>query len=107
MENRLLGNGRVSRALKGVLVVGLVVFVVIGPAGVSWGGQPEGARVEDIVDLLVMRPLGVIATLAGTGLFIVTLPFTVPTRSVDKSAQRFVVAPFRYTFSRPFPDKNL
>lgn len=93
--------------LKRSLIVGVVVLVMTGSASVSWSRQPEGARVQDIVDLVVLRPVGIIATLAGTGLFVVTLPFTIPTHSVDKSVQRFVVAPFNYTFSRPFPDKDL
>lgn len=93
--------------LKRAFIGGVIVLVMSGSAKFSWSGQPESSRVEDIVDLVVLRPLGCIATLAGTGLFVLTLPFTVPTHSVKKSAERFVVAPFKYTFSRPFPDKNL
>jgi hypothetical protein len=93
--------------LRKTFVLCMIVLLVTGSATVSWSRQPEGARVEDIVDLLVLRPVGIIATLAGTGVFVVTLPFTIPTKTVDKSADRFVVTPFNYTFSRPFPDKNL
>ncbi len=93
--------------VKRTLAAALIVLVVFTSVRVSWSAQAERARVQDIVDLVVLRPLGVVATVAGTGLFVLTLPFTVPTRSVEKSADRFVVAPFDYTFSRPFPDKNL
>jgi len=96
-----------SMWLKKAFIVGVIVLVMGGSGSVSWSGQPGGARVQDIVDLVVLRPVGVVATVAGACLFVLTLPFTVPTRSVDKSAQNFVVAPFNYTFSRPFPDKNL
>jgi len=82
--------------LRRALVAGLIVSVI-----------SISARESDIVDLVVLRPAGVVATVAGACLFVLTLPFTVPTRSVEESADRFVVAPFEYTFSRPFPDKNL
>lgn len=92
---------------RNAFLIGMVVLLFTGPVTVSWAGQPEGARVEDIVDLLVLRPAGAVATAAGAVFFVLTLPFTVPTHSVHKSAERFVVAPFNYTFSRPFPDRKL
>ena len=54
-----------------------------------------------IVDGLVLKPAGVLATLAGTMAFVITLPFSIPTRSVDKAAQKLIVDPARYTFVRP------
>jgi hypothetical protein len=54
-----------------------------------------------IADGLILRPAGVLATIVGSALFVVTLPFSVPTRSVDKAAQKLVVDPARYTFVRP------
>jgi hypothetical protein len=65
------------------------------------------ARSEDvsaeaiIVDGLLLRPGGVIATLFGTLVFVVTLPFSIPTKSVDKAAQKLIVDPAKYTFVRP------
>jgi len=32
---------------------------------------------------------------------VVTLPLSIPTRSVDKAAQKLVVDPAKYTFVRP------
>jgi hypothetical protein len=37
----------------------------------------------------------------GSVAFVVTLPFSIPTKSVDKAAQKLVVDPARYTFVRP------
>lgn len=92
-----------KRALIGIVIVSLLS----GCVSVSWAAENEIGKVEDIVDLVVLRPLGCVAIVAGTVVFVLTLPFTYPTHSVDKSAERFVVRPFKYTFSRPFPDKNL
>ena len=40
--------------------------------------------------------------LALLALFIVTLPFTASTKSVDKSAEMFIVRPFQFAFEREF-----
>lgn len=66
------------------------------------GRSGDDVTVEAILaDGLLMRPAGVIATVLGTVAFVVTLPFSLPTRSVDKAAQKLVVDPARYTFVRP------
>ena len=54
-----------------------------------------------IVDGLLLRPAGVLATMVGSLAFVVTLPFSIPTRSVDKAAQKLIVDPAKYTFVRP------
>lgn len=53
------------------------------------------------VDALLVRPLGLVATVLGTGLFIVSLPFSLTGMNVEKADQRLIVEPARYTFQRP------
>jgi hypothetical protein len=52
-------------------------------------------------DGLIARPLGLATTIAGTALFLVTLPFSAPSGSVNESAQGMIVRPGGYTFVRP------
>ena len=54
-----------------------------------------------LVDAFLLRPLGLAATVLGTATFIVTLPFSLPTRSADDAAKVLVVKPAEYTFARP------
>jgi hypothetical protein len=54
-----------------------------------------------IADGLLLRPAGVVATIVGTLAFVVILPFSIPTKSVDKAAQKLIMDPVRYTFVRP------
>ena len=54
-----------------------------------------------LVDALLLRSLGLAATVLGTAVFIVTLPFSLPTRSADEAAKILVVKPAKYTFARP------
>ena len=57
-------------------------------------------------DALIGRPLGLGATVLGTGAFVATLPFTVCSRSVRESARGLVVEPAWWTFKRPLGQKK-
>jgi PhoPQ-activated pathogenicity-related protein len=61
-----------------------------------------GDKAADMVmDLVVVRPLGLAATVIGTVLTVVALPFTIPSGSVESSARELMVSPAEYTFNRP------
>lgn len=60
----------------------------------------------NLVDLFIARPMGIAAAAAGTGLFVLSLPFTLPTRSVEESFNMFVVEPWKFSFVREFPDEQ-
>ena len=55
-------------------------------------------------DLFIMRPLGLVGTLAGTAIFIVTLPFDLLTWNVADPVRRLVGEPAKFTFTRPLGD---
>ncbi len=57
-------------------------------------------------DLFVMRPLGLVGTVAGTAIFIVALPFELLTWNIQEPARRLVGEPARFTFTRPLGDLN-
>ena len=61
--------------------------------------EPSGEAI--IADILVLRPVGFVATLFGSVLYVISLPVSLPTGSADAVAQKLVVAPARYTFVRP------
>ncbi|MEO7387756.1 MAG: hypothetical protein ABIX37_12520, partial [Gammaproteobacteria bacterium] len=53
------------------------------------------------VDALVARPLGLGATIVGTALWIVTLPFSALGGNVGEAADRLIIDPAHFTFTRP------
>jgi len=57
-------------------------------------------------DLAIARPLSVATGVLGVGIFLVTLPFTLPVGGVEDSAKIFIVRPFKFSFVREFPDEN-
>jgi hypothetical protein len=62
-------------------------------------GPPSSARVAG--DAVIGRPLGLATTIAGTGVFILTLPFSICGGKVDESAWGLVGKPAGWTFCRP------
>lgn len=61
--------------------------------------EPSAAMVAG--DGLIARPLGLATTIAGTGLFVVTLPFSAPSGSVHEAARGMIGRPGGWTFVRP------
>lgn len=51
-------------------------------------------------DGLIARPMGLVATALGTGLFLLTLPVSLLSGSVEDSARTLVREPAEYTFTR-------
>jgi hypothetical protein len=73
----------------------------------QWAKNDPIGHEYSIMDILFARPLGVVAGILGTGLFIVSLPFTAPTGSVGDAADMFIVQPFKFSFTREFPDEDI
>jgi hypothetical protein len=51
-------------------------------------------------DLLILRPVGTVATVFGSVLYVVALPFTLPSGGTTEAGQVLVVEPAVYTFYR-------
>lgn len=90
----------VALALISNLTLGLLPRPVAASAGV-YGQQPHRSAGAMAVDVVAIRPLGLIATVLGTGLFVVSLPFSALGGNVGEAAESLVKAPARFTFTRP------
>ena len=68
-------------------------------------GAGTGDRGTDMVlDLLILRPLGLLTTGVGSVAFVASLPFTLPSGSAGEAACVLVKDPLAYTFTRPLGD---
>jgi len=89
-----------------ITIPGLVLLVM-------FASQVQAARIIDepqsnaqyrpnaeqmILDGLIYRPLSLAGTAIGTGIFIVTLPFSLLGGNVDEAGKRLVIDPARVTF---------
>ncbi len=100
-----------KRLRKSIFLVLLVSFLIgfLGSNGWAEVMKMEMQTSNDrmnLLDLFVARPLGIIAAAGGTCVFVLALPFTLPTRSVGESFNLFVVKPWEFSFVRDFPDEG-
>jgi hypothetical protein len=54
-----------------------------------------------IVDLVAVRPVGILATLAGSAVFVVAAPFALLGGNTEDVFESLVVDPATFTFKRP------
>jgi hypothetical protein len=91
---------RRRRMKKIIIILALCCFLL--NANAAYAAFDDAFIV--IGDLVVARPLGLVATVAGSAVFVVSLPFALTSGSVNKTANTLVGAPFRFTFERPLGD---
>lgn len=92
-----------------MILVATLFFVMILPVSPLMAAEystqyqvvdkPSGAAM--LIDGIVIRPLGIVATLIGSAVFVVTLPFSFLGDNVGDAAQSLVKEPARMTFVRP------
>jgi hypothetical protein len=95
-----------KRSRKAFLLLLTISFVVGGLYSEGWAQKKPANDMLNILDLFIVRPVSIVAAAAGTGLFILSLPFTLPTRSVEDSFNMFVVEPWKFSFVREFPEEQ-
>ena len=87
--------------MKKILALVLAVTFVLASVPAFAGNENDSDVAGDII---FARPLGLASIVAGTGLFIVSLPFAIITGSVNKTGQTLVGNPIKYTLVRPIGD---
>ena len=90
-----------------------LVFLLAALLAFTWAASPVMAEEKKYIagedrnalamtfDLLILRPLGLVALAAGTGIFVISLPFSLLGGNTGEAGQKLVVAPAKYTFTRP------
>ena len=70
----------------------------------NYDDAEEPTAGEMLADTVLVRPPLILATLAGVGVFVVTLPFSALGGNVDEAGKTLVIEPAEYTFLRPLGD---
>lgn len=95
------------RALLQAALTTAALGVGASPALAQYDASPFDETAETmIVDLLIARPAGLAATALGSAVFVLSLPFTASTGSVDVAARKLVQDPVNFTFARPLGNFN-
>jgi hypothetical protein len=104
----ILAMSLVSAAWGGVGLAGQIGYS-LKASETGFGFKPEpGVPSSGVMaaDGLIGRPLGLATTIAGTGIFIITLPASLITHSTDEAAWGLVGRPGAWTFNRPLGRGN-
>ena len=54
-----------------------------------------------IADTLIARPIGLLTTVAGSAIYVVSLPFSLLGGNEEMAREKLVKEPASYTFKRP------
>lgn len=102
MTNSMESLVAVKRLGVGFLLTAVIASSMpVNAAGVSNDGinnRPTPGAI--ILDAVIARPLGLVATAAGSALFLVTLPFSILGGNAGEVANVIVVKPAATTFTR-------
>lgn len=63
--------------------------------------QQDTHGVAIVADIVLARPLGLVATTAGAVLYLIAFPFAAMSGDMTSPAETLVGEPARYTFTRP------
>lgn len=91
---------------RAVVVISSVALMVCSVLAMAQESYQSGDSNENgmLADLVIVRPVALVGTVLGAAVFVVALPFTLPTQTVGQAAKVFVANPFEYTFNRPLGD---
>ena len=88
------------------------VLILVSSSALFSSRAVAGPEINDdrapamFVDLVLIRPLGIVATALGTTMFVVSLPFTLLGGNVGEAGRALVVEPAKFTFARPLGKTN-
>lgn len=95
--------------LKQSIVFLTIAALVLIPFATESIAQDKSVRTEYsaekmTADILLVRPMGIIATVFGSAIFIVALPFSLLGGNTEATFENLIAAPAKYTFKRPLGD---
>ncbi len=90
--------------MKKMVIAAVMVLALISTSVPALAEDGATVATAMVADVFIARPAGIVATILGTAVFIVALPFAALSRSVEPVAETLVVAPFKFTFTRPVGD---
>ena len=88
-----------KRVITAVMVALLLLpQMLLAERKISMDESPNAGVMT--ADLVVARPIGVVLTVVGTAVFVVSLPFTLLAGNASDAAERLMIAPATSTFMR-------
>jgi hypothetical protein len=94
------------KILKQSMVLLLAALLIVIPLAATAFAQVELEKKQPSAgamtyDLFIMRPVGAIATIACSAIFVLSLPFAAIGGTVPQTTEKLVINPFKFTITRP------
>jgi hypothetical protein len=96
----------IRKSIAALAVAALLIGTLPAPVMADTSGNEQGDDGAVVLDLAILRPIGLVATIAGTAIFIVSLPISLPTGSAGKTFNSLVKQPAKYTFYRTLGEEE-
>jgi hypothetical protein len=90
--------------MRAKLITTMCVLAVGFGSVTTSSALENGGPMEVATDALVVRPACLVATVVGSAVFVVALPWAAISKSVKKTANALVAKPANATFTRPMGD---
>ncbi len=89
-----------------LLLIAAMIFIPFGTSALAQSKTVDNnVSAESMTaDILVIRPLGIVASVVGSAIFIVSLPFSALGGNTKIACQKLVKDPAKFTFKRPLGD---
>ena len=89
-----------------LLLIITLVFIPFGTSALAVGKtvEKENSGAYMAAYLILARPLGIVATVFGCAVFVVSLPFSLLGGNTKQAGQKLVKEPASFTFVRPLGD---
>jgi hypothetical protein len=89
-----------------LLLIAAMIFMPLGTFALAQSKtMDDNISAEAMAaDFFVIRPLGIVASVVGSAVFIVSLPFSVLGGNTEIACQKLVKDPAKFTFKRPLGD---
>jgi len=101
----------VDKIIKQIMMffmIAVLLFTICSPPVLAQGKSGDDDKEKGagpmMFDLLLIRPVGVAATVIGSALFVVSLPFSAIGGNTKPAYEKMVKEPAKYTFTRPLGD---
>jgi hypothetical protein len=88
-----------ERFKRNLVVVLAVSFLFAGNVNANPAGSGNNTPAI-VADAFICRPMGIIALVAGSAIYVLSLPFTSMADGKEEAKRTLVLYPYHYTFTR-------
>jgi hypothetical protein len=91
---------------KLIAALAVAAFTIVPFSSSAYGQPGEPAAEAMVTDTVIVRPLGIAASVIGTVFFIISLPFSIPGGNTQVACKKLIAEPLQYTWTRPLGEFN-